>query len=591
MTGSSRLQGDATLGRRGLRNDIETIRRHLGRRSIVLVGLMGAGKTTIGRRLAHYLAIPFVDADTEIETAAGKTIPEIFADHGEIHFRDGERRVIARLLQSGPQVLATGGGAYMNDETRSNIRKLAVSVWLRADLELLLDRVRKRTNRPLLNTSDPEAVMRQLMEDRYPVYSQADVRVDSRNASHRAVVCDVLAAVARFLEDKDVQMTPSPAATARPEGWLGAVTRVPVALGERSYEVLIGEGLLSRAGTLIGPHLRRPLTAIVTDENVARHHLEALRQGLAGTGVASEAIVLAPGEASKSFAELANLCDRLLGAGIERGDCIIALGGGVIGDLTGFAAAIVRRGIGFIQVPTTLLAQVDSSVGGKTGINSSLGKNLIGAFHQPRLVIVDSAVLSTLPRRELAAGYAEVVKYGLIGDSNFFAWLEANAGELFAGHRGARAHAIQVSCQAKARIVAADETETGVRALLNLGHTFGHAFEAAAGYGEQLLHGEAVAAGMAMAFRFSERIGACRPGTAERVAAHLASVGLPTGPRDLPVDLPGPDGLLAIMRQDKKARDGRLTLILARDIGEAFIAPDVADEDILSFLGEELGRP
>jgi 3-dehydroquinate synthase len=385
-------------------------------------------------------------------------------------------------------------------------------------------------------------------------------------------------------------MTPFPAVTARLEGQLGAVTRVPVALGERSYHVVIGEGLLSRVGTLIEPHLRRPLTAIVTDENVARHHLETLRQGLAGAGVAGQAIVLAPGEATKSFVELAGLCDRLLGAGIERGDCIIALGGGVIGDLAGFAAAIVRRGIGFIQVPTTLLAQVDSSVGGKTGINSSLGKNLVGAFHQPRLVVADTAVLSTLPRRQLAAGYAEVAKYGLIGDPKFFAWLEGNAGELFAGDRGARAHAIEVSCRAKARIVAADETETGVRALLNLGHTFGHAFEAAAGYGEQLLHGEAVAAGMAMAFRFSERIAACRPGTAVRVTAHLASVGLPTGPRDLAIDLPGADKLLAIMRQDKKARAGRLTLILARDIGEAFIAPDVADEDILSFLGEELGR-
>ena len=377
---------------------------------------------------------------------------------------------------------------------------------------------------------------------------------------------------------------------ARTDAKAGAVTTVPVALGPRSYDIHIGEGLIARGGELIARLLRRPRTAIVTDENVARHHLEALRRGLAGSGIASEALVLAPGEASKSFTDLAKVCDWLLATGIERGDCIIALGGGVIGDLAGFAAAIVLRGIGFVQVPTTLLAQVDSSVGGKTGINSKLGKNLIGAFHQPLCVIADTGVLSTLPRRELAAGYAEVAKYGLIGDAAFFAWIEANAGRLFAGDVEARAHAVRVSCEAKARVVAADETEAGVRALLNLGHTFGHALEAAAGFGERLLHGEAVAVGMAMAFRFSERIGVCPRGPAERVAAHLASVGLPANPRNLGLDLPGPDRLLDIMRRDKKARDGRLTLILARDIGDAFIAPDVADAEILGFLGHELAR-
>ena len=371
----------------------------------------------------------------------------------------------------------------------------------------------------------------------------------------------------------------------------GAVTRVTVPLGERSYDVVIGENLIARSGELVAGLLRRPRIAIVTDENVARLHLDTLKRGLAASGIASETLVLAPGEAAKSFAALAEVCDWLLGTGLERGDCIIAFGGGVIGDLAGFAAAIVLRGIDFIQVPTTLLAQVDSSVGGKTGINSKLGKNLIGAFHQPRLVIADTNALSTLPRRELAAGYAEVVKYGLIGDPRFFAWLDENAPHLFAGDPAARIHAVRASCEAKARIVAADETEAGVRALLNLGHTFGHALEAAAGFGERLLHGEAVAIGMAMAFRFSERIGECRAGAAEQVATHLASVGLATRPRDLAFDLPGPDRLLEIMRQDKKARDGRLTLILAHGIGEAFIAPDVADAEILDFLDEELGRP
>ena len=380
--------------------------------------------------------------------------------------------------------------------------------------------------------------------------------------------------------------TPSPAVERQP----GPMTTVPVPLGERSYDILIGEGLIERAGDLVKPLLRRPRTAIVTDANVARHHLETLRDSLARAGIASEATVLSPGEATKCFDELAGVCDWLLAGGIERGDCIIALGGGVIGDLAGFAAAVVLRGIGYIQVPTTLLAQVDSSVGGKTGINSKRGKNLIGAFHQPRLVIADTGVLSTLPRRELAAGYAEVAKYGLLGDADFVTWLDGNAPRLFAGDREAQAHAVEVSCRTKARIVAADETEAGVRALLNLGHTFGHALEAAAGFGERLLHGEAVAVGVAMAFRFSERIGVCRPGAADQVAAHLASVGLPSTPRDLALDLPGPDRLVDLMRLDKKARDGRLTLILVRDIGEAFIASDVADDEVLDFLAAELGH-
>ena len=386
-------------------------------------------------------------------------------------------------------------------------------------------------------------------------------------------------------------MTIPVAAPARPDREAGTVITVPVALGARSYDILIGEGLIGRTGELVRGLLRRPRTAILTDENVARHHLETLRGGLAASGIASQTLVLAPGEATKSFADLARVCDWLLGTGIERGDCIIALGGGVIGDLAGFAAAVVLRGIGYIQVPTTLLAQVDSSVGGKTGINSKLGKNLIGAFHQPLSVIADTAALATLPRRELAAGYAEVAKYGLIGDPQFFAWLEDNAAALFAGEPAARAHAIEVSCRAKARIVAADETEAGVRALLNLGHSFGHALEAAAGFGDRLLHGEAVAIGMAMAFRYSERVGLCRHGAAERVAAHLASVGLPTGLGGLVPALPGPDRLLELMRQDKKTRDGRLTLILVRDIGEAFIAQDVADAEVLAFLAEEAARP
>ncbi|MFO1120847.1 MAG: 3-dehydroquinate synthase [Hyphomicrobiales bacterium] len=365
---------------------------------------------------------------------------------------------------------------------------------------------------------------------------------------------------------------------------------VAVALGDRSYDILIGDGLLARSGAIVSPLLRRPVTAIVTDENLARTHLDALQASLAAAGITATAVVLPPGEGSKSFAQLARVCDALLGAGIERRDRIIAFGGGVIGDLAGFAAAILRRGVDFIQIPTSLLAQVDSSVGGKTGINTAHGKNLVGAFHQPVAVITDIALLDTLPRRELAAGYAEVAKYGLLGDASFFEWLEGNAELLMRGDRQARIHAIRRSCAAKARIVAEDETETGVRALLNLGHTFGHALEAATGYSQRLLHGEGVAIGMVQAFRFSEGLGLCRPGTADRVARHLKGAGLPVAASEIPGELPPPEALVEIMRQDKKAQGGKLTFILARGIGEAFVAKDVAEADVVAFLKGDLGR-
>lgn len=363
---------------------------------------------------------------------------------------------------------------------------------------------------------------------------------------------------------------------------------VPVSLGDRSYDISIGEGLLARAGGIVAPLLRRPMTAIVTDSNVAAAHLATLERALAAHGIRSTAIVMPPGEATKSYQHLAELCDRLLAAGIERRDRIIAFGGGVIGDLAGFAAAILRRGVDFIQIPTTLLSQVDSSVGGKTGINSPHGKNLIGAFHQPLAVITDISLLNTLPKRELASGYAEVAKYGLLGDKGFFEWLEAAAPTIMRGDAQARIHAIKRSCEAKARIVAEDETETGVRALLNLGHTFGHALESATNYSQRLLHGEGVSIGMVQAFRFSERLKLCAPGTSERVALHLKGVGLPTHVSQIPGDLPPAATLLDMMRQDKKAQGGKLTFILVKGVGEAFIAKDVPDHDVLDFLTEDL---
>ena len=365
---------------------------------------------------------------------------------------------------------------------------------------------------------------------------------------------------------------------------------VPVALGERSYEILIGPGLLKQAGHFIAPHLRRPLTAIVTDENVAGLHLETLLGSLDEVEITASVITRPAGEATKSFENLNAVCDGLLAAGVERQDTIIAFGGGVIGDLAGFAAAIMRRGIKFIQIPTSLLAQVDSSVGGKTGINSAHGKNLIGSFHQPVSVIADISLLDTLPDREFAAGYAEVAKYGLLGDLAFFEWLEVNGQKLQSGDLQARMRAVEKSCLAKADIVARDEHENGVRALLNLGHTFGHALEAATGYGERLLHGEGVAIGMVMALRFSEQLGLCEPGNADRAAAHLKAMGLPVSMAQIPGDLPDSAGLIDFMRQDKKSEDGKLVFILVNAIGDAMVQRDVDEKAVAVFLNNELNQ-
>jgi len=375
---------------------------------------------------------------------------------------------------------------------------------------------------------------------------------------------------------------------------MAATTRasrtVTVPLGERTYDVLIGPDLLAEAGRLIAGRLGKARCGIVTDENVARHHLAALEASLKAEGRHKGSIVLTPGEPTKSFRALAPLCEALLEMGLERGDLVVAFGGGVIGDLAGFAAGILRRGVRFVQVPTSLLAQVDSSVGGKTGINTPQGKNLIGVFHQPSLVIADTDVLKTLPPREMRAGYAEVAKYGLLGDAGFFAWLEVAHEDIFAFDRETLVTAIELSVKAKAAIVARDERESGDRALLNLGHTFGHALEAWTGYSDRLLHGEGVAVGMALAFRFSESLGLCPAGTAERVTRHIAAVGLPARLSDIPGGKADADTLVRLMGQDKKVKDGKLIFILARGIGEAFIARDVSEEKVRDFLVREIAQ-
>ncbi len=363
---------------------------------------------------------------------------------------------------------------------------------------------------------------------------------------------------------------------------------MPVDLPGRAYEISIGPGLLADAGTMIAARAPGAACAIVTDDNVARHHLAALEASLERSGIRHTSVVVRPGEASKSYAVFETVCDAIIGAGLERGDLVVALGGGVVGDLAGFAAASVRRGMRMVQIPTSLLAQVDSSVGGKTGINSPLGKNLIGAFHQPSLVIADADVLATLPPREFAAGYAELAKWALIGDAAFFDWLDVHREEIFAGGP-ARAEAVAKACAGKAGVVMRDEHEHGERALLNLGHTFGHAFEKLTGYdGARLVHGEGVAIGIACAFRFSHRLGLCAAIDVARVEGHLAAAGLPTRIEQIPRFDASPAAILETMRQDKKVERGALTFILVRGIGRAFIAKSIAADEVLSFLDHDL---
>jgi 3-dehydroquinate synthase len=365
-----------------------------------------------------------------------------------------------------------------------------------------------------------------------------------------------------------------------------ASERLRVALGERAYDIVVGPGLVEQAGWEILPLMRRRQAVVVTDETVARHYLAPLRDSLAEAGITHHTVVLPPGEETKDLSHFGRLVEEILSCGIERGSMLVALGGGVVGDMTGFAAATLLRGIDFAQIPTTLLAQVDSSVGGKTGINTRMGKNLIGAFYQPRLVLADTGALATLPRRELLAGYAEIVKYGLIRDAEFFAWCERQGNALCALEPDPIRHAVMTSCRMKAAIVAVDEREEGDRALLNFGHTFGHALETETGFSNRLLHGEAVALGMVLAFDFAARLGLVPAAEGERVRRHFAATGLPTRFADVGLSGISAERLLAHMGKDKKVRDGRIALILPRHIGDVFVMKDAPTDELREFLAE-----
>jgi len=576
---------------------VAALRAALADKCVVLVGMMGSGKSAIGQRLAARLGFPFIDADAEIASAAGLSIPEIFARFGEAYFRDGERRVMFRLLNQGPAIIATGGGAFLNPRTRQRVHERGISIWLDADHETLLKRVRRKNDRPLLQTADPAGTLRRLLDERNPVYAMADVKVVSRDEPQEvmveATIDTLLENLPALNEAKRREIMHTQSLMTQYAPCLDASAHretVRVELDARSYDIVIGSGLLAEAGARIASLARGAACAIVTDANVAKLYLPALQSSLDSAGLRHVSIVVEPGEGSKSLQTYGRVLEEAIAARIERRDVVIALGGGVVGDLAGFVAASLRRGARFVQIPTSLLAQVDSSVGGKTGINSPQGKNLIGAFHQPALVLAEVDALETLPERELRAGYAEIVKYGLIGDRRFFDWLEADGSGVFES-KPDQICAIAVSCKAKARIVARDETEQGDRALLNLGHTFGHAFERLVNYDTaRLVHGEGVAIGLALALRFSRDLGYCSGQDALRVERHLSSLRLPTRITDIPGWRFDADAILESMFQDKKVERGALTFVLLRGIGDAFVAKSIDADSVRTFLRSEASQ-
>ena len=548
--------------------------------NLILVGPMGSGKSSIGRRLAQRLDLPFIDVDHEIERITGASIPLIFELEGEAGFRERERAVLARICAGHGQVIATGGGAVLLPANRELMPARGFVVHLSVTLDNQLRRLARDRSRPLLQRPDRRELLHQLAEERGPLYAAvADLEYDTGRSGVRQAVERLENLLRRYWR----LSTPQPPAPDIPASeprnpsavHSAPIHRLDVELGSRRYPIRIGPGLLAHDNwpeLIRGRHV-----LVISDGNVAPRYLQRVLDRLGERSVAT--FVLPAGEAEKNLSRFSEALTELARIGASRDATVLALGGGVVGDLAGFVAACWMRGIAFIQLPTTLLAMVDSSVGGKTAVDLPQGKNLVGAFHQPAAVIADTATLATLPARELSAGLAEVVKYGALGDAEFFAWLEAHAEALLAREPAAIATAIERSCRHKAAIVARDETEQGERALLNLGHSFGHALETADAYGG-LLHGEAVAIGMVLAAQLSSRMGMAPAQDAERLATLLQHMNLPT---TLPSGA-DPAQLLALMRLDKKNLSGRLRLILWHGLGRACIVPDVDEALVLAGL-------
>ena len=538
--------------------------------NIYLIGPMGSGKTAVGRELAKVLGRRFYDSDAEIERRTGVDIPFIFEKEGEAKFRERERECLAELTQHSGVVVATGGGAVLDPGTRRRLASTGIVIYLKTSVDEQLKRTRVNRNRPLLETADPRAVLERLAAERGPLYEEiATISIDTTGRQVKNIVA---ALKQRLTQGNPVAKSAVPCEPAD-------VDTLEVALGERSYPIYIGAGLLDDAELLRRTVSARQV-AIVTNDVVAPLYVERVQRAFADRE--TRTIVLPDGEQHKTLATFGRILDALVDAEFHRDACLVALGGGVVGDVAGFAAACYQRGIDFVQVPTTLLAQVDSSVGGKTAVNHPRAKNMIGAFYQPIAVLADTSTLATLPPRELSAGLAEVVKYGLILDEALFEWLEANMEALRALDPDALRFAIRRSCEIKAQIVAEDEREHGRRALLNLGHTFGHALEALGGY-ERWLHGEAVAIGIMMAARVSVALGTITPTDCDRISALLVRGGLPV---TASVD---PEAVLRLMRQDKKADSKGMKLVLLDAIGEARVRGAPADDVIREAISATFG--
>jgi len=541
-------------------------------RNLFLVGPMGSGKTAVGKSVARLLRLQFVDSDAEIERRTGVDITYIFEREGEVGFRQREREVIAELTQRNRCLLSTGGGAVVIEANRSVLRERGFVVYLHTSVEEQAERTAHGSHRPLLaNAANPAQRLAELMACREPLYrgvAHAVVNTDRRKV--QAVAEDVAAAYQAAVFDAVNCTAGEPAVNPQ---------RLDVVLPGTSYPIHIGPGMLDDAAAWCSHMPSGPLL-VVTNPTVAPLYLARLLVALqvAVPGRRVHTCIVPDGEQHKSLNTLSQVFDALVEHRIPRDGALVALGGGVIGDLTGFAAATWQRGVACVQVPTTLLAQVDSSVGGKTAVNHPGGKNLIGAFHQPSAVIADTGTLATLPAREFAAGLAEVAKYGFIMDAAFIEWMEANAAQLRERDPVALAYAIRRSCECKAHLVAIDEREQGPRALLNLGHTFGHAIETGAGYGEYL-HGEAVAIGMVLAARLSQRLGWLSAVDVQRVRTLLESLGLPVMAPKL-----GVQRTLELMRLDKKVLKGQLRLVLLRRLGEGVITADYPEEALLAEL-------
>lgn len=537
--------------------------------NLILVGPMGSGKSSLGRRLANRLGLQFVDSDQEIERSCGASVALIFELEGEAGFRAREHQMLARLCQRQGQLIATGGGAVLHPQTRRLLSQHGFVVHLDVDLETQLQRLNSDRSRPLLQQGDRRQKLQHLAAERAPLYAEvADLHFETGHGSARQAAIRLLALLREHWRRPN-----APSCEPSPETY--PMRQLQVELGLRRYPIRIGPGLLQHddwPGLIRGRHV-----LIISDQNVAPHYLERVRTRLGDKQVRE--FILPPGESEKTLGRFSQALSELASMRASRDACVLALGGGVIGDLAGFVAACWMRGIAFVQLPTTLLAMVDSSVGGKTAVDLPEGKNLVGAFHQPLAVIADTETLATLPERELRAGLAEVVKYGALGDPEFFTWLEHNHSALLARDSATIAAAVERSCQHKAAIVARDETEQGDRALLNLGHSFGHALETADAYGG-LLHGEAVAIGMLLAARLSSQLGMADAADRLRLEALLKTLGLPTG---LPAGS-DPAHLLELMRLDKKNISGRLRLILWHGIGRALIVPDVDENAVLACL-------